>query len=89
MRSDREKRGERGKKTNIMVRFPDTLPHGPQPAERLTRGAMRWYWTSLVDGLMLLRLLADGDGSSGQGQPATVITPHLTLPKLLRGTRDR
>ncbi len=49
MRSDSEERGERGKK-NISVRFPDTLPLGPQPAERLTRGAMRWYWTSLVDG---------------------------------------
>ncbi len=44
----------------IPVRFPDTLPLGPQPAERLTRGAMRWYWTSL----------ADGDGSSSRGQPA-------------------
>ncbi len=57
----RRERGERKKK--ISVRFPDTLPLGPQPAERLTRGAMRWYWTSLVDGLMLLRLLAAGDGS--------------------------
>ncbi len=45
------KRGERRKK--ISVRFPDTLPLGPQPAERFTRGAMRWYWTSLVDGPML------------------------------------
>ncbi len=68
MRSDREERGERGQK-KISVRFPDTLPLGPQPTERLTRGAMRWYWTSLVDGPMLLRLLADGDGSSGRGQP--------------------
>ncbi len=54
----------------ISVRFPDTLPLGPQPAEAFTRGAMRWYWTSLVDGPTLLRLLADGDGSSGRGQPA-------------------
>ncbi len=66
MRSDREEREE---KNEISVRFPDTLPLGPQPTERLTRGAMRWYWTSLVDGPMLLRLLADGDGSSGRGQP--------------------
>ncbi len=65
MRSDREER----EKKKISVRFPDTLPLGPQPTERLTRGAMRWYWTSLVDGPMLLRLLADGDGSSGRGQP--------------------
>ncbi len=64
MRSDSEER------RSGSVRFPDTLPLGPQPAERLTRGAMRWYWTSLVDGLMLLRLLADGDGSSGRGEPA-------------------
>ncbi len=62
-----ETRGGREKK-KISVRFPDTLPIGPQPAERLTRGAMRWYWTSLVDSPMLLRLLADGDGSSGRGQ---------------------
>ncbi len=55
MRSDREERGERGKnKKKISVRFPDTLPLGPQPTERLTRGAMRWYWTSLVDGPMPL-----------------------------------
>ncbi len=69
MRSDRDERGEREKK-KISVRFPDTLPLGPQPAERFTRGAMRWYWTSLVDGPMLSRLLADGGGSSGRGQPA-------------------
>ncbi len=47
MRSDRDERGERGKK-KISVRFPDTLPLGPQPAERFTRGAMRWYWTSFL-----------------------------------------
>ncbi len=76
IRSDREERGERGKK--ISVRFPDTLPLGPQPAERLTRGAMRWYWTSLVDGPMLLRLLADGDGSSGRGQAAA--SPPFPAP---------
>ncbi len=65
-----EKReGREEKKLKISVRFPDTLPLGPQPTERLTRGAMWWYWTSLVDGPMLLRLLADGDGSSGRGQP--------------------
>ncbi len=62
----------------ISVRFPDTLPLGPQPAERFTRGAMRWYWTSLVDGPMLLRLLADGGGSSGRGQPAA--SPPFPAP---------
>ncbi len=72
-----ETRGGREKK-KISVRFPDTLPIGPQPAERLTRGAMRWYWTSLVDGPMLLRLLADGDGSSGRGQPAA--SPPFPAP---------
>ncbi len=77
MRSDRDERGERGKK-KISVRFPDTLPLGPQPAERFTRGAMRWYWTSLVDGPMLLRLLADGGGSSGRGQPAA--SPPFPAP---------
>ncbi len=75
MRTDR---GERGKKIKISVRFPDTLPLGPQPAERFTRGAMRWYWTSLVDGPMLLRLLADGGGSSGRGQPAA--SPPFPAP---------
>ncbi len=60
------------------VRFPDTLPLGPQPAERFTRGAMRWYWTSLVDGPMLIRLLADGGGSSGRGQPAA--SPPFPAP---------
>ncbi len=72
-----EKREGREKKI-ISVRFPDTLPLGPQPAERLTRGAMRWYWTSLVDGPMLLRLLADGDGSSSRGQP--VASPPFPAP---------
>ncbi len=75
MRSDREERREEKK---ISVRFPDTLPLGPQPTERLTRGAMRWYWTSLVDGPMLLRLLADGDGSSGRGQPE--VSPSFPAP---------
>ncbi len=77
MRSDRDERGERGKK-KISVRFPDTLALGPQPAERFTRGAMRWYWTSLVDGPMLIRLLADGGGSSGRGQPAA--SPPFPAP---------
>ncbi len=77
MRSDRDERGERGKK-KISVRFPDTLPLGPQPAERFTRGAMRWYWTSLMDGPMLIRLLADGGGSSGRGQPAA--SPPFPAP---------
>ncbi len=77
MRSDRDERGERGKK-KISVRFPDTLPLGPQPTERLTRGAMRWYWTSLVDGPMPLRLLAAGDGSSCRGQPAA--SPPFPAP---------
>ncbi len=77
MRSDRDERGEREKK-KISARFPDTLPLGPQPAERFTRGAMRWYWTSLVDGPMLLRLLADGGGSSGRGQPAA--SPPFPAP---------
>ncbi len=77
MRSDRDERGERGKK-KISVRFPDTMPLGPQPAERFTRGAMRWYWTSLVDGPMLLCLLADGGGSSGRGQPAA--SPPFPAP---------
>ncbi len=65
-------------KKKISVRFPDTLPLGPQPNERLTRGAMRWYWTSLVDGPMPLRLLAAGDGSSCRGQPAA--SPPFPAP---------
>ncbi len=70
--------GREEKKKKISVRFPDTLPLGPQPAERFTRGAMRWYWTSLVDGPMLIRLLADGGGSSGRGQPAA--SPPFPAP---------
>ncbi len=50
MRSDREERGERGKK-NISVQFPDTLPLGPQPAERLLLavpcdGTGHLWWTA-------------------------------------------
>ncbi len=41
---------------------------------------MRWYWTSLVDGPMLLHLLVDGDGSSGRGQPA-LSPPFLAPPQ--------
>ncbi len=87
MRSDNSGRRERTrpgilvcvkKKKKISVRFPDTLPLGPQPAERFTRGAMRWYWTSLVDGPMLLRLLAVGGGSSSRGQPAA--SPPFPAP---------
>ncbi len=73
-----EKREGREEKKKISVRFPDTLPLGPQPAERFTRGAMRWYWTSLVDGPMPLRLLAAGDGSSCRGQPAA--SPPFPAP---------
>ncbi len=65
-------------KNKISVRFPDTLPLGPQPAERFTRGAVRWYWTSLVDGPMLLHLLAVGGGSSGRWQPAA--SPPFPAP---------
>ncbi len=78
-----EKREGREEKKPISVWFPDTLPLGPQPAERLTRGAMRWYWTSLVDGPMLLCLLADGGGSSGRGQPAAS-PPFLAPPQTWR-----
>ncbi len=35
MRSDRDERWERVKK-KISFRFPDTMPLGPQPAERLS-----------------------------------------------------
>ncbi len=73
-----ETREGREEKKKNSVRFPDTLPLGPQPAERFTRGAMRWYWTSLVDGPMLIRLLADGGGSSGRGQPAA--SPPFPAP---------
>ncbi len=72
------KKKKKIKKKKISARFPDTLPLGPQPAERLTRGAMRWYWTSLVDSPMLLCLLADGGGSSGRGQPAA--SPPFPAP---------
>ncbi len=81
MRSDRE---ERGKKIIISVWFPDTLPLGPQPAERLTRGAMRWYWTSLVDGPMLLHLLADGSGS-----PVPCSSPNMANGSRLRPPGER
>ncbi len=81
VRSDRDERGERGKK-KISVRFPDTLPLGPQPAERFTRDAMRWYWTfgGRPDAhpppggrRWLLRSRAAGSGS-----------PFLLLPKTWR-----
>ncbi len=51
MRSDREERGKREKKKNISVRFPDTLPLGPQPAEQLLLvvpcdGTEHLWWTA-------------------------------------------
>ncbi len=53
MRRDRDERGERGKekKKKFSVRFPDTLPLGPQPAERLSLavpcdGTGHLWWTA-------------------------------------------
>ncbi len=39
---------------------------------------MRWYWTSLVDGPMLLQLLVAGNGIFGRGQPAA--SPPFPAP---------
>ncbi len=75
MRSDRDEREEREKK-KISVRFPDTLPLGPQPTERFTRvpcdGTGHLWWTARAP------LLADGGGSSGRGQPAA--SPPFPAP---------
>ncbi len=53
MRRDRDERGERGKeeKKKFSVRFPDTLPLGPLPAERLSLavpcdGTGHLWWTA-------------------------------------------
>ncbi len=51
MRRDRDERGERGKEKKISIRFPDTLPLGPQPAERLSLavpcdGTGHLWWTA-------------------------------------------
>lgn len=57
---------EEKKKKNILVRFPDTLPHGPQPAERPSFAMPRDVTgLSLVDGSILLCLLVDGMAPPG------------------------
>ncbi len=94
MRSDREERGERGKKKKISVRFPDTLPLGPQPTERLTRGAMRWYWTSLVDGPMPLpppggRRWLLQSRAAGSESPVPCSSTNLADGSRLRPTGER
>ncbi len=67
MRSDREEKKTK-KKKHLGPVPGHTAARPRQPAEwLLLRGAMRWYWTSLVDGFTLLRLLVDGDGSSSRG----------------------
>ncbi len=73
MRSDRE-----GRKKDPGPVPGHTVARSSTSWETLTRGAMRWYWTSLVDGLTLLHLLADGDGSSGRGQLAA--SPPFSAP---------
>ncbi len=93
MRSDREERGEREKK-KISVRFPDTLPLGPQPTERLTRGAMRWYWTSLVDSPMPLpppggRRWLLQSRAAGSESPVPCSFPNLADGSRLRPTGER
>ncbi len=93
MRSDREERGERGKK-KISIRFPDTLPLGPQPTERLTRGAMRWYWTSLVDGPMPLpppggRRWLLQSRAAGSVSPVPCSSTNLADGSRLRPTGER
>ncbi len=94
MRSDREERGERGKKIKISVRFPDTLPLGPQPTERLTRGAMRWYWTSLVDSPMPLpppggRRWLLQSRAAGSESPVPCSSTNLANGSRLRPTGER
>ncbi len=93
MRSDREERGERGKK-KISIRFPDTLPLGPQPTERLTRGAMRWFWTSLVDGPMPLpppggRRWLLQSRAAGSVSPVPCSSTNLADGSRLRPTGER
>ncbi len=88
----RRERGERKKK--ISVRFPDTLPLGPQPTERLTRGAMRWYWTSLVDGPMPLpppggRRWLLQSRAAGSESPVPCSSTNLADGSRLRPTGER
>ncbi len=75
-----ETREGREKELKISVRFPDTLPLGPQPAERLTCGAMR----SLVDGPMLLRSRAAGSKS-----PVPCSSPNMVDGSRLRPPGER
>ncbi len=88
----REGREEKIKK--ISVRFPDTLPLGPQPTERLTRGAMRWYWTSLVDGPMPLpppggRRWLLQSRAAGSESPVPCSSTNLVDGSRLRPTGER
>ncbi len=82
------------KKKKISARFPDTLPLGPQPTERLTRGAMRWYWTSLVDGPMPLpppggRRWLLQSRAAGSESPVPCSSTNLADGSRLRPTGER
>ncbi len=85
--------GREEKKKKISVRFPDTLPLGPQPAERFTRGAMRWYWTSLVDGPIPLppggRRWLLRSRAAGSESPVPCSSPNMANGSRLRPPGER
>ncbi len=81
MRSDREERGERGKKTNISVRFPDTLPLGPQQAERLLLavpcdGTGHLWWTACHSSASWRTAMAPPVEGSRQRVPRSLLLPQ-------------
>ncbi len=81
MRSDREERGEREKKKKLSVRFPDTLPLGPQPAERLLLavpcdGTGHLWWTAWHSSASWRTAMAPPVEGSRQRVPRSLLLPQ-------------
>ncbi len=62
-------------------------PRGFPPSSSCTAASPAGFWTSW--GRLGRRDLRRVKSRPGPLSSSTVVTPHLTLPKLLRGTRDR
>lgn len=66
MRRDRDERWEGGKEKIFLVRFPDTLVLGPQPAKKPSLAvSCDGTGRSLVDSSIPLHPLADVEGYTG------------------------
>ncbi len=93
MRSDRDERGERGKKKSRS----GSRTHCRSVLNQLSgslRGAMRWYWTSLVDGPMPLpppggRRWLLQSRAAGSESPVPCSSTNLADGSRLRPTGER